>query len=212
MPITSIFTSFFFPYDISSSFIDMILSGTQMMSFLMFSFGIIGFQKKLLSPSLLYCALIPLHFTIFPQTHVLFFSCSFLESVLSVWIWCLAKDPGGITLLLLHVFQCGLLPRAAAKIQFPGNPQEGLGISTEEAFFSTPMADFSGLNTLRTWKTNKEPLSEWLTSQQYFTYWDPASNVLCDEGFPLYFLLNFFLFFFWDSELSAWKHNWDLPL
>lgn len=48
-------------------------------------------------------------------------------------------------------------------------------------------------NTLRTWETTKEPLSECLMSHFYFTRWDWASDVLGYQGFSLHWLFNCFL-------------------
>lgn len=110
-------------------------------------------------------------------------SYSFLNGILSIQIWCLTKNTGAITLLLLHVSWCGLLG-AADKMQVPGKPLLDLGISAE-AFFSTPhnlLLWYS--KRYITWKTTKELLSELWRGQQYFTYWSCIFRALCCQGFP----------------------------
>lgn len=95
----------------------------------------------------------------------------------------------------------------ASSSGLPGSSQDGgPGISTRRGFFAHLTAHFCRTpKPQATWRTHKEPLAE-LDPSPIFSILALNLPCMARPGISPLFL------FLWDSELSAWKHNWGLAL
>lgn len=166
--------------------------GSPLMNVSMFSYGVVCFQKKLLSWSLLYNALIPLLYSIFQRPYFGFFHLLILKQSMICSDLVPDKKIQGAQ---PHFGYMSAGVAVSSELQLKPGSQEipgGLGIPTEKEACSLPTDYFSGSPKLHEiWKTNQKPLSR-VTDESTIPY-ILASTVLCYQGFPLYFLLSFFL-------------------